>query len=151
MARWAGTLLFVLVVLSVLNPPVQAGRDGISGLIIPLVHGRTLTAYPTLGCTVTCDVKRIGTGEIQGMDWDFTSDGTPSVNFQFRQCNLQTGTPTLWSNPTIAGTSVTNNVTATHDRDGTNLGLAPGDRLEVLITNMDSAAVTINSSDLFNQ
>lgn len=93
----------------------------------------------------------LGTTEIQALDWDLTQVGTVDLDVDFLQTNDQAGTPTLWSNPTLAGSSTTNSLTIITKVDGTDISLAPSGFVEIRLTNNAGVSLTINRMTLFNQ
>lgn len=77
----------------------------------------------TAGNAYLSRVFTIGLSSIQSAAWDIS--GTPNLNIQVLQSNHIKGPFALWSNPSLSGSTVTNNVTATVARDGTPFFLSP--------------------------
>jgi hypothetical protein len=120
-----------------------------------------VTAPVTLstGDTILTTWVYIGEGSVQGCEWSVTVDPTsttPSLNIQVLQSNypLTQGSPgpfNLWSSTTLAGSTVTNNLTATTEIDGTDLKLTPSRYAKFLLTNTTNTTETVNFFRSFNQ
>jgi hypothetical protein len=118
----------------------MSGRVDIRPKIVNLL---SLTAVLAQNAFVDSEVIQFSGFERVGLDWDLPA--TPNIKVEILQSNVQAGPFAKWSDPDLSGLNVTNDVTVTTQRDGTNLILSLSGFGRVRVTNLSVTALAITA------
>jgi hypothetical protein len=136
-------LLFALFV-----APAEAKRNYYSSdSTVPVTEVQMIL---TSGQSWTSVEYKIDNGEVQAMDWTFSTTPT-RVNVIFLQSNVKVGPYTEWSRPSMIGENPTNRITITTKQDGCGINLTPSVWTKVKIHNLDTNTVTPTRLTIINQ
>lgn len=140
-------LLFTLLVLglcilaTVPSPPAQAQAN--TGKLPPVVtvcRGKEMEA----GEEWFSEPFPIGNSTIQGIGWHVV--GTVSLNMTIQQSNWFDGPYAAWETTTLAGSTVTNDVTATSTSGGSDVLLAPSGWCRLRLRNSAGTTAGVTTS-----